>query len=36
MTAARVWRAEPHEAEQVAALLVAFRGHIGTDWPSTG
>jgi hypothetical protein len=36
MSAAHVWRAEPHEAEQVAALLVAFRGHIGTDWPSTG
>jgi GNAT superfamily N-acetyltransferase len=34
MSAAHVWRAEPHEAEQVAALLVAFRDHIGNDWPS--
>jgi len=29
-----VWRAEPHEAETVAALLVAFRDHLGVDWPS--
>jgi hypothetical protein len=36
MSAARVWRAEPHEAEQAAALLVAFRDYIATDWPSTG
>jgi ribosomal protein S18 acetylase RimI-like enzyme len=34
MTAAHVWRAEPHEAAQVAALLVAFRDHLGHDWPS--
>jgi ribosomal protein S18 acetylase RimI-like enzyme len=34
MSAPQVWRAEPHEAEQVAALLVAFRDHIGPDWPS--
>jgi ribosomal protein S18 acetylase RimI-like enzyme len=31
---AHVWRAEPHEAEPVAALLVAFRDHLGVDWPS--
>ena len=30
----RVWRAEPHEAETVAALLVAFRDSLGYDWPS--
>jgi GNAT superfamily N-acetyltransferase len=29
-----VWRAEPHEAETVARLLVAFRNHLGHDWPS--
>jgi GNAT superfamily N-acetyltransferase len=29
-----VWRAEPHEAETVARLLVAFRNHYGRDWPS--
>ena len=29
-----VWRAEPHEAETVARLLVAFRDHNGHDWPS--
>ena len=34
MSAAHIWRAEPHEAAQVAALLVAFRDHIGHDWPS--
>jgi len=28
------WRAEPHEAETVAALLVQFRDHMGRDWPS--
>jgi ribosomal protein S18 acetylase RimI-like enzyme len=33
-SAAHVWRAEPHEAEAVAALLVAFRDHLGFDWPS--
>lgn len=30
----RVWVAEPHEAETVAALLVAFRDSLGYDWPS--
>jgi ribosomal protein S18 acetylase RimI-like enzyme len=34
MSAPHIWRAEPHEAEAVAALLVAFRDHIGIDWPS--
>jgi len=29
-----VWRAEPHEAEAVARLLVEFRDHLGLDWPS--
>ncbi len=29
-----VWRAEPHEAEHVARLLVEFRDHLGLDWPS--
>jgi ribosomal protein S18 acetylase RimI-like enzyme len=29
-----VWRAEPHEAEIVARLLVGFRNHNGHDWPS--
>ena len=29
-----VWRAEPHEAETVGALLVAFRDHLGVTWPS--
>lgn len=32
--APRVWLAEPHEAEAVADLLVAFRDHMGRDWPS--
>ena len=31
---ARVWQAQPHEAETVAALLSAFNNHIGRDWPS--
>src|SRR5881398_3023317 len=30
----RTWVAEPHEAETVARLLVAFRNHLGVDWPS--
>jgi len=30
----RVWRAELHEAEAVAELLVLFRDHMGRDWPS--
>jgi GNAT superfamily N-acetyltransferase len=29
-----VWVAEPDEAEDVAALLVAFRDHMGRDRPS--
>ena len=29
----RVWRATPAEAEQVAALLAAFRDHLGYDGP---
>lgn len=29
-----VWRAEAHEAESVARLLVSFRDHLGLDWPS--
>ena len=29
-----VWRAEPHEAEDVARLVVEFRDHLGVDWPS--
>ena len=32
--APRVWLAEPHEAETVAALLVAFRDELGYSWPS--
>ena len=31
---ARVWVAQPHEAETTADLLVAFRDHMGSDWPS--
>lgn len=31
---ARAWRAGPEEAEIVAGLLVAFRDHLGSDWPS--
>jgi ribosomal protein S18 acetylase RimI-like enzyme len=33
-TTARAWKAQPHEAETVAALLVAFRDHNGCAWPS--
>ena len=29
-----VWRAEPHEAETVAQLLVEFRDHLAVEWPS--
>ena len=29
----RIWRASADEAPQVAALLVAFRDHMGRDWP---
>ena len=32
--AARAWIAGPDDAEAVAALLVAFRDHMGLDWPS--
>lgn len=31
---ARVWVAQPAEAEIVARLLVAFRNHLGVAWPS--
>ena len=31
---ARAWLARPDEAEAVAELLVAFRDHMGADWPS--
>ena len=34
MSAPIVWRAEVHEAEAVGELLVAFRNHLGLDWPS--
>jgi ribosomal protein S18 acetylase RimI-like enzyme len=30
----RVWRAQPHEAETVANLLVEFRDWYERDWPS--
>lgn len=30
----RAWLAQPHEAEAIAGLLVAFRDHLGVDWPS--
>ena len=30
----RVWRAERREVQDVARLLVAFRDHLGFDWPS--
>lgn len=33
-TAARAWVATPDEAEAVAGLLVEFRDHMGSDWPS--
>jgi GNAT superfamily N-acetyltransferase len=32
--AVTAWRAGPDEAETVARLLVAFRDHNGSDWPS--
>ena len=31
---ARAWVATPAEAEVVARLLIAFRDHLGYDWPS--
>jgi ribosomal protein S18 acetylase RimI-like enzyme len=34
MSGARAWVAQPEEAEVVADLLVAFRDHMGHDWPS--
>jgi len=33
-TTSRAWVAGPDEAEVVASLLVAFRDHNGSDWPS--
>ena len=30
----RVWVAAPGEAAEVARLLIAFRDHLGYDWPS--
>lgn len=32
--AARAWVATPAEAETVARLMIAFRDHLGYDWPS--
>jgi ribosomal protein S18 acetylase RimI-like enzyme len=34
VSAPSVWRAEHHEAETVAGLLVEFRNHLHVDWPS--
>jgi len=34
VSAARIWRARPHDASTVAALVVAFRDHLGFDRPS--
>ena len=34
MSEPRAWLAGPDEAEAVAELLVAFRDHMGVDWPS--
>jgi ribosomal protein S18 acetylase RimI-like enzyme len=31
---ARAWVAQLDEAEEIAGLLVAFRDHMGSDWPS--
>jgi len=31
---ARIWVAQPAEAEIVARLLASFRTHLGLDWPS--
>jgi GNAT superfamily N-acetyltransferase len=33
-TSSRAWVAVPDEAEAIAGLLVEFRDHMGTDWPS--
>jgi ribosomal protein S18 acetylase RimI-like enzyme len=32
--APHAWIAEAHEAKAVAALLIQFRDHLGSDWPS--
>ncbi|MDX6676641.1 MAG: hypothetical protein QOE31_693, partial [Solirubrobacteraceae bacterium] len=34
MSAARAWVAQADDAETVAALLIEFRDHNGSDWPS--
>lgn len=34
MSRARAWVAQSDEAEAIAGLLVAFRDHNGSDWPS--
>jgi GNAT superfamily N-acetyltransferase len=34
MTGPHVWRADAHDAETVARLLVGFRDHLGYGWPS--
>jgi len=34
VSTARAWVAQPDEAETVAALMTAFRDHLGGDWPS--
>ena len=34
MTTARAWLAQPEEAEAIAGLLVEFRDHMGSSWPS--
>jgi ribosomal protein S18 acetylase RimI-like enzyme len=31
---ARAWKAGPHEAPTVTRLLIAFRDHLGYEWPS--
>lgn len=36
MSGPSVWRAEPQEVEAVTRLLIAFRDHIGRDWPEAG
>src|SRR3954454_13476221 len=33
-TTPRVWVAAPHEARDVARLMIAFRDHLGLSWPS--
>jgi ribosomal protein S18 acetylase RimI-like enzyme len=33
-TTPRAWVAQLDEAEEIADLLVAFRDHMGSDWPS--